>query len=189
MIIPLLLKYPEQVIDFDAELLSGMEKAVVQAMKDIAKSGISPTETIIIRELERLEVSKHVIEWFIEEARKEPVVDLPYRTHELKEDYNTELYLKLIAYITEQVKSKAPSIEVLKGAQSILSRIKGGSVGLNVAEAARKAQERLDMIYSGRIPPTWKTGKDRLDEALCLGPKQVVMSSAQQKIGKTRFVA
>jgi hypothetical protein len=188
MIIPLLLRYPEHIVDFDIELLDGMEKAVVMAMKEIAKSGIHPTLTIITRELEKLGVDSSVIEWFREQAHEDPIVDMRYFTHELKEQYNGGLYLKISAYINDQLTQKAPTMEVMKGIEQMLCKVKGSAVSSSVVDTAKRTADRLAMIYSGKVPPIWTTGKPKLDELICLGPKQLIMVAAQQKVGKTRFV-
>lgn len=188
MIIPLLLAHPEYIDDFDAELLSGTEKAMVSAIKEISKSGITPTKEIIVRELVKNDIPQDVIDWLNDQMSIEPSTDIRYLMHELRENYNTSIYVKLMAYIKEQIGERAPSIDVFRGIEQMTSKIKGASSGVSVSDTSKRTLERLGMIYSGRVPPTWKTGKNNLDESVCFGPKQLVMIAAQQKIGKTRFV-
>lgn len=186
-LVKVLMEKPALLSGMDPAMVEdGMDYMIISVMIELHKMGVIPTEAAIRDELKDFDNSAELNIHLAKRMREVVERDESYIMNVLREDYNKRLIIEISNEALKRVRTES-SAEVDKYVREGLSRM---SVPVQVTDSRKASVDvmaHLQAIYSGQVPPYWKTDIPELDKVLGLTPRMLYMIAAAQKTGKTRY--
>jgi replicative DNA helicase len=160
--------------------------AIVSIGVELNKRGIVPTVAAIADELKVMEDSEMMVRHLHSRMRVQVERDETYVLAMLMRDFNKRHLFNALNTGLQRLRTEEPEA-VSEFINERLLKMSSNVPSSSASTASQNTLKFLQMIYKGETPAIWKTGHVKLDNTLGLYKEQIVMTAAQQKIGKSRF--
>jgi replicative DNA helicase len=160
--------------------------AIVSIGVELNKRGIVPSVAAISDELKQMENSDLMVKHLHNRMRVQVERDETYVLAMLMRDFNKRHLFSALNAGLQRLRTEEPE-SVSEFIAERLLKMSSNVPSSSGSTASQDTLKFLQLIYKGETPAIWRTGHVALDGALGLYKEQIVMTAAQQKIGKSRF--
>lgn len=174
------------------QLLDPMEKAILKTMEIVKSKDLPVTAATISDLLSQAQDGQIAVEYIsdIMRATYERQLDGEYLARVALERYNISVLTKGYVFLGDALRSKEYTSEEMANHfnDEIMIKMVSSTRSEDSAAAVERAYQQITDLQNGVVVPYWRTGSDKFDQIVAIGPHKIIMVAAAKKIGKSRFV-